>query len=279
MTDLVLAILCSSALALFLKAASFESGNRYGILLGNYISCFTLAFLTAENKSAMFSLSGITVLLAILGGVFFLLGLIAIQKSIPENGAALTSAFSKLGMIVSLFLSVVFFREKITLYSLLGIGISLLAILVVNHDPNHRGDVPVLLLFTLAVNGIADSFARLFREFCPSAEENGFLFLLFLTAGILTFLLSRKEKRDTGKSVSARAFLLGILAGVPNYYSSLFLIRALITLPAVFVYPVFSVGSILTIMTLSALLFHERLSSFQKGGLFLVILALVFLNL
>ena len=279
MKYLLFAILCSSALTLFLRAFSEDSGNRYGILLGNYIACCALAFCTSQNRASLFSLSIGTIALCLYGGIFYLLGILAIQSSLRENGSALTSAFSKLGMTVTLTVSAIFFHETLSALSVLGIFIALAAILVINHDPDQHGKVPALLLITFAANGLADLFAKLFEEFCSPSEENGALFLLFFIAGILTFILSVRERHQTGKAITKAAFLTGILAGIPNYCASLFMIRALNCLPAVFVYPVFSVGTILTVMTCGSFLFHEHLNGFQKIGLLLVILALIFLNL
>ena len=280
MKDLLLAILSSSALTLFLKAFSKDSENRYGILLGNYIACTMLAFLTAREKSVMFVLSKEAVILGILAGIFFLLGLLAIQAGVIRNGAALTSAFSKLGMTVPLLLSVLLFHERLRLTAAAGILLAVGAIFVVYYDPAGKGGTAAsLLLFTLLANGIADSFAKLFEVFCTPAEENGYLFLVFLTAAILTLLLFLRERKTNGKTALPKTFLFGMLAGIPNYFSSLFLLHALGSLPAVFVYPVFSVGAILTVMVLSILLFREHLNTYQKAGLFLVILALILLYL
>jgi len=280
MKDLVLAILSSSALTLFLRAFSDESGSRYGILLGNYIACTMLAFLTAGNRSAMFFLSAGTVILGILAGIFFLLGLLAIQAGIAENGAALTAAFSKLGMCVPLLFSVVFFQERLRFFSACGILLAILAILIVHHDPaRKKSPAGKLLVLTLLANGIADSFAKLFEVFASPAEENGYLFLVFLTAAFLTFLLFLRERKTEGKPITPKAFFFGLLAGFPNYFSSLFLLHALNALPAVFVYPAFCVGAILTVLVLSVILFRERLNAFQTAGLFLVIPALILLYL
>ena len=71
----------------------------------------------------------------------------------------------------------------------------------------------------------------------------------------------------------------GILAGIPNYFSSWFLLKALVRLPAMLVYPVFSVGSILLVTGFGALIFKERLEKRQWLGLGLILIALILLNL
>ena len=275
MTSLILAIFCSSALALILKAAD-SSGNRYGILLGNYIVCAAIALVSCRFRIV---LSPVTAVLSISGGVLFLFGLLAMQRSISENGAALTSAFSKLGMIVSLFISVVFFHETLRPLPLAGIILSIPAILIIHHGSDNAGTKFGLLLLTMLGNGLADSMARFFQAFGSPEQETSYLFLLFFTAGILTLILAVREWKTTGNPITPRSLLYGAAAGIPNYYSSLFLLHALAALPAVLVYPIFSGGTILTVMTVSALVFHERIDRLQKTGLALILAALVLLNL
>ena len=71
----------------------------------------------------------------------------------------------------------------------------------------------------------------------------------------------------------------GITVGLPNYFSSFMLLRALVTLPALLVYPVFSTGSIVVVMLVSTLLLKERITRRQLLGIALILAALVLLNL
>jgi drug/metabolite transporter (DMT)-like permease len=276
MTSLFLAILCSSSLALILKAAD-STGNRYGILLGNYIICAVIALVSCRFRIV---LTPVTAALGILGGFLFLFGLLAMQESISVNGASLTAAFSKLGMIVSLLISVIFFHETLRPLPLAGILLAVPAIFIIHHGKRDTAGAKFsLLLLTLLGNGLADSMARFFQAFGSPTQEESYLFVLFFTAGILTLILAVREWNRTNAPIAPHSLLYGAIAGIPNYYSSLFLIHALAALPAVIVYPVFSVGTILTVTTISALLFHERIDRVQKAGLILILSSLVLLNL
>ena len=277
--NLLLAVFCSSALTLMLKAADMEKENRYAILLGNYLICTILSWVCAPDHSGFFSLSLTAVLLALCGGVLFLLGLISISRSIAVNGAAMTASFAKLGMTVTILISVVFFQEQIRFFTWLGILCSISAVIVI-YQPSERSVISLsLLLFTLLTNGLADAMAKFFSALCQPQEENGFLFLLFSTAGILTLFLAFREKRHTGKPVVSKTFLYGCLAGIPNFFSSFFLIHALKELPAVAAAPLFSVGTIAAVLLVSVFFFHERLTPAQGKGMILIAAALVLLNL
>ena len=86
-------------------------------------------------------------------------------------------------------------------------------------------------------------------------------------------MLIKKEK--PGKN----ELLFGALIGIPNFFSSKFLLGALGTVPAVVVYPTFSVATILLVTLTGVVVFRERLSGKQWIALGVILAALVLLNL
>ena len=82
-----------------------------------------------------------------------------------------------------------------------------------------------------------------------------------------------------GQRPRGRDWLFGALLGVPNYFSSRFLLRALGTVPASVAYPVFSCGTILLTALVGRLAFGERPGRRQLAALAVVLAALVLLNM
>ena len=105
MIYLFLAALCSATLTLVLKLFRNPKGNRFGIILGNYLTCVLIAFLQMPEKGKFFSLSSSTLLMSTVAGFLYVAGLVLIQTSVKVNGATMTSAFSKLSLIVPLAVS------------------------------------------------------------------------------------------------------------------------------------------------------------------------------
>ena len=289
MLYLVLAALSSAVLTLVLKLFRDPKGNRYGLILGNYLTCMMIAFLQLPEKGQLLRVSTSTWLMSLIGGFLFVAGLVLMQSSVARNGATLTSAFSKLGLIVPLLLSFVFFQEVPTWLQLLGLGLALGAILLIYEKNGEEAESPAaadqsskqlgLLLITLLAVGGSESMAKIFARLGNQNENSAYFFYLFLTAACLTFLLSRLEKKKNGKPLRPRELAAGILAGIPNYFSSYFLLKALLSLPAALVYPMFSVGSLLLVMAAGVLFFREKLGRNQLWGLLLILGALVLLNL
>ena len=136
-----------------------------------------------------------------------------------------------------------------------------------------------LLLVTLLASGLSEGMSKVFERLGNQTEDTRYFFFLFLTAAVLTAVLAIADKIRHGKGIRLKEMAAGILAGIPNYFSAWFLLKALIRLPAMLVYPVFSVGSILLVTGFGALIFKERLEKRQWLGLGLILIALVLLNL
>jgi multidrug transporter EmrE-like cation transporter len=121
--------------------------------------------------------------------------------------------------------------------------------------------------------------AKIYSTYGIPNEEPVYFFILFLVATLVTLCLLVHETKSNGNKLSLRDLAAGILVGIPNYFSSVLLLKALNGIPAFIVYPVFSSGTILIVTLVSSLFFHEKLSRRQLTGLVLVLISIIFLNL
>lgn len=280
---LLLAMLGSASMTLVLKLFREPRGNRYGIILGNYMTCVGIALLMMPQRGMILQADRTTLLCGLVGGVLFVANLVAMQSSVRLNGASLSAAFAKLGLLVSLAVSAVWFRERPGIGQLLGAALVLPALFLIHGRGKDEAEgAPgsfTLLLLTLLTGGGGDAMAKVFEQLGAAGEGTVYFFVLFLTAGVLSALLAWRETRRTGKKLLPAELAAGIAVGIPNYFSSYLLLLALQRLPAFLVYPAFSAGTILLVMLLSALLFRERPGRRQLGGIGLILTALVLLNL
>jgi len=130
------------------------------------------------------------------------------------------------------------------------------------------------LLLMLLSCGCGDAMSKVFEVYGPAALADQFLFYTFASALFLCVVLVLRAKERLDKY----ALLFGVLVGIPNFFSAKFLLMALGQLPAVIVYPTFSVGSILVVTLAGICLFKERLRRSQWAALALILVALVLLN-
>lgn len=287
MIYLFLAMISSASMTLALRSGEKFSKSNYGILLGNYLLCTILAFLFLPEKVLFPAGSGTARLLGHIDGTVFLLGLILMQVNIRKSGAVLTAVFSRLGVMIPVIASILFLDETPRLVQLLGIALVVFAILIMNIRTsaslhNEEGTTPktlLLLLLLFIVNGSGESMSKIVEQAVDRRFDGIFLLFTFSTAFFLSLLLYGVDRIRGGQRMSAAEFLVGIMIGIPNYFCSMMLLKAVTQLPAFLVYPSYSVGAILIVSLVSVLVLHDTMSRKQRTGCGIILLALVFLNI
>lgn len=242
----------------------------------NYLTCaaVSVTFLRGgfipRGEGAAFALA-----LGLLGGALYLGALLLLQRNVRENGVTLSSAFMKLGVIVPTALGLTLFREPFNPARVGGILLTLAAIaLLSGENGERRGRRLTGLVLLMLCGGMADGLSKFYEAWGNPAMQGHFLCFVFSFAMLLCAGLCAWE----GQRPTARDWLFGVLLGVPNYFSSRFLLLALDSVPASVAYPVFSCGTILLTALIGRLAFGERPGSRQFAAIALVLLALVLLN-
>ena len=69
------------------------------------------------------------------------------------------------------------------------------------------------------------------------------------------------------------------MLGAFNFFSTDFMVRALIELPAYVVYTGFSMGAVLIVYAANSLVMRERLTARDRAALVLIVAALILINL
>ncbi|MBQ9562149.1 MAG: EamA family transporter [Lachnospiraceae bacterium] len=277
---LLLAIVSSASMSIVMKCFPAGKGNRYAIILGNYLTCVVVGFLMLPDKAVFGQTMLVTLICGIIGGILFVAGLVTQQLSIERNGAILSSAFARLGLLVPLAISIVAFREMPTVLQILGIALVIAAVIVISGKDSAQTSVkirPLLLILVLLCCGSAEAMSKIFEKIGERSQDELFILYIFAFASVLTAVLLVLEARK-GKRIHAKDLLAGIAVGIPNYFASALLLKALVGLPAILVYPSFSTGVILLVTLVSALIFKERPGRRGFLGLALILAAIVLLN-
>lgn len=287
MIYLILATCSSAVLAIVLKIFKDSKGNRYGIILGNYLVCTLISWLRLPDRSMVLGGSPVTVLCGIVSGALYVAGLVTMQTSTRLNGATLTAVFSKMGLVVSLAVSILAFGERPGPLQMVGVVLVLAALVLINssgdeseEEASHSGKVYIVpLLLTMLACGASSAMAKVFEQLGERSQDQLYFLYLFVTAVVLTAGLLVYEGKKTGKPLLPEEVAAGIAVGIPNYFASFLLLPALVALPAIIVYPVNSTGAILIVMAVDSLVFHQEHTKRQKLGILLVLAAMVLLNL
>lgn len=277
MLNLILAILSSAMVAIVMRFAQPKVSNPTGLLAGNYIFCALFALLLSTPALSS-NLQGLpfAIGLGAVNGIIYLGGFALMQWSTRHNGVVLSSIFMKLGILVSMLISIVWFRELPTVLQTIGFVLAVSAIVIINYQKGtslSRGSWVLLLM--LCMSGMGDGMSKIYEVYGNPSLENIFLFFTFASALVLCLGLMVYKKERLGM----RELGYGALLGIPNFFSSLFLLKALSSVPGVIAFPTYSVATILVVALAGLLVFQEKLEKKQIIGALLICVALVLLNL
>lgn len=278
MGNLLLAVLSSAMVSIIMRFSDGKIKNNFAMLAVNYMMCAFLAW--AYTGFGGWFLSGTgrqsTVIMGWINGILYLAGFVLLQRNIRTNGVVLSSTFIKLGLLVSMVVSVVFFGERPQLWQWAGFLLAVAAIILMNYRPGKgKAENAAGLILLLLAGGGGDAMSKVFEELGNAAHSGHFLLYTFLVALALCVNLYRIRGEKPGK----REWLFGLLIGIPNFFSAKFLLGALKDIPAVIVYPVYSVATILAVTVTGILVFREKLDKRQWLALAMILVALVLLNL
>lgn len=302
MIYLLLGIVCSSSLALLFKYTESKEMNRYFITTINYITASGVSgFLFFQAKPNMagvnlgqffLDVQGImtnkaielgpsssimwALILGAITGLLYYISFILYQKSVRESGASLSGMFGKLGILIPMIISIIVWREFPTALQSLGILLALASIIIVNIDgKNGSFQWKITLIFLFIMNGFAEFANKLFQKYALVDYKSLFLFTVFFVALIISLSATIKfKKKPTGKDL-----LLGIMVGIPNLFSSFFLIEALRHLPASVAFPIYSAGSIVIIILGSSIIYKEKIRSLDWIAISITLISMVFINI
>ncbi len=278
MLYLILAIASSAMVAIIMRLSAGKVRSNITMLATNYLTCLLLGAWYAGFHLFPFRSSGFsaTVAMGAFNGILYLSGFILLQYNTRKNGLVLSSVFIKLGLLVPMVLSVFLFAEIPTGVQCIGFVLAVSAIVMINYKKgtSFSGARLPLILMLLAGGG-GDAMSKVFEVYGLAAHGDLFLFYTFVSAFLLCVVLILYKKERPEK----QALIFGALVGIPNFFSAKFLLMALDHLPAVIVYPTFSVATMLVVTLTGVCLFKERLRKLQWTALILILAALILLNL
>ncbi|MDO4458582.1 MAG: EamA family transporter [Clostridia bacterium] len=285
---LLLAIICSSLLAIILRFSENRPTSTYGVCLFNYLTCCVEGYIFTSGGNP-FSVPLKVTLVSVLTGAALLLSLVLYKVNIRNNGTVLSAVFSKLGVLIPTILSFTVFGETAKPLQFVGIAIAVAAILVINlgggnahlKKTEHKNLSSFLtmgaggLVFLMIIGGLCDSMSKVYEFTCPREFDNRYLFLGFFFAMVITAVMMIINREKPSKF----DIIFGVLVGIPNYFVSRFLLKALTSVPAFIIYPSYSVGTVILISILSLIIFREKLTKRQLTGTGMILASLVLLNI
>ena len=189
----------------------------------------------------------------------------------------LAGAVGKLGILVPMSLSLIIWHEYPTVMQWCGICLAIVSIILVNWPSagSLRGALRPAQLLLFLFCGTAEFSNKVFQKYGLQEHKSLFLLVTFSVAFLLSLAVTIKIKRV----VTCRDLLIGVLVGIPNLFSSFFLILALERIMATIAFPAYGAGTIVVINLVGLLFFKEKLERTELTAVALTIAALILINL
>lgn len=279
---LVLSSVCSLTIAHLLKVTETKNLRTLNTLTVNYIVAAVFALLVGyeSDQGAVFvGYSTILLSFCILVGAFFIGNFVAYSKSVHTNGVGITIAAMRLSLLIPVIISIYWYAEYLSGLKVAGIvgvfGAMLLLIPKKNDIKVGSISASWLLILIFVLSGFADASLKIYEEeFSTNLNELTFMGLVFLGAFIIGLIVALFRK---GPLITKKEALLGAAIGIPNLYSSIFLIYALGGISGSIAYPVVNILNVLGGTFLGLIIWNDRVSTKQWIGIATAVLAIIFL--
>ncbi len=287
MIYLVLSVVFSTMLFVI-----FNYFKRYKIhvlkaIVVNYVVAFSLGFGTTEGAVAFSSLPeqpwfyGAMVL-----GLLFVSIFSVMAMTTQRNGVSVASVSGKMSVVIPVLFGVFLYGESLSSVKILGICIALVAVYLASVKEEKLPSLPkATLLFPFLLflgSGAIDTTLKYVETTSVKPEEvTLFSGSLFGFAALFGILLLGVNQLKNNHPFGFKNIVAGIVLGVPNYYSIVFLIKALQIegVESATLFTANNVGIVVLSTLVGVLLFKEKFSVKNTIGVVLAIVGIILVSI
>ena len=232
---LLISICISSFLFVIFKLFDVLKVNTFQAIVVNYFVAAVLGFYLSNNSVSFQEIPNQPWFIgAFLLGIMFILVFNVMALTSQKNGLSVASVSSKMSVVIAIVFGVWYYEESLGFIKLSGILLALIAVYLTSVKEKKETTVkqvsllfPILLFFgsgaiDTSLKFIETSFVEEGGVPLFSATIFGCAFILGMT--ILLYQMVKGTFRFEFKNI-----LGGILLGVPNYFSIVYLLKALST--------------------------------------------------
>ena len=286
MIYLFLSIVISSSLFVIFKLFEVFNINTSQAIVVNYLFAFLTGLGLSEVTTTLYEIPYQPWFLGavFLGGLFITVFNIMALTS-QKNGLSVASVAGKMSVVVPILFGVVMYQESVGVIKVLGILLALVAVYLTSMRRKAIVRQREYLLYPVLLflgSGIIDTTIKFVET--TYVQEGGvplfsatiFGIAFFLGVIMLSYQLIIQKKRFEPKSIIG-----GMALGVPNYFSIVFLLKALKTdgLESSTLFTINNVSIVLLTTLFGLVLFKEQLQVKNWIGIAMAILSILLVAL
>lgn len=281
MIYLLISILISSGLFVIFKLFGTYKIDVLKAIFINYIVAFSFGFLSSTKTVMIADIPNEPWFYGALAlGVLFVCIFFTMAMTSQQNGVSIASIASKMSVVIPIFFGVFLYNESVTVLKVSGIIIALFAVYLSSvKDKNNKNKNGGLLFPTLLFfgSGAIDTTIKYMQNNFVSDEDvpifSGSLFAIAALFGMLVLLVKTIKKPEP---FGWKNIVAGIALGIPNYYSIVFLIKALQVkgFESSTLFTMNNVGIVVVSTLIGIIFFKENFSTKNKIGVALAIIGI-----
>ena len=163
---LMLAIISSAFVSIFMRIGEPHIKNQMSMFMANYAVCVILSILFMNFEMSVLQVDSVAIILGGISGILYLGSFMLLKYNITHKGVVLSSTFMKLGVLIPTIMAVVVFHETLKITQAIGIGLSILAIIMIHFEKEAitQGNKKGWLLLLLIGGGITDAMANIYEK-------------------------------------------------------------------------------------------------------------------
>ncbi len=270
--------LSSSIFVAFKLFTRFKIDNFQAITI-NYFIASTLGILIAGSQFNYSEIINKTWLpYAALIGFVFIFTFVLFALSSQKAGVAITAVFSKMSVVIPVIAGIFLYAETLNTLKILGIIATLAAFILIFYKKEKskiKLAVIILPIIIFFANGFIDTALKFIEFNHISGDYTLFLTIIFITAFIISIIISILKYVKTRKPFTIQTIIGGAILGLLNYSTTYFMLLAMGLFQSNVLFPVQNVGIVMLSALFGLFLFKEKLSMINWIGIFLSIMAIL----
>lgn len=286
MIYLILSILASTAIFVVFKLFNRFKINTLQAIVFNYITAFSCGLLSYESSV---NTSYILQSKWFFGGVFLGFMFIAVFNlmalTAQRNGLSVASVASKMSVVIPILFGLYAYNESAGFQKIIGIILALVAVYLASVKTksaiSFRQNLFLPFILFLGSGVIDASLKYLETAYVAQKDVPIFSATIFGCAAIIGLLILLYKKIKGTFTFQIKNAFGGVVLGIINYYSIVFLLKALQFkgLESSTLFTVNNVGIVMVSTLLGLFLFRESISNKNWIGIGLAIVSILLVTL
>ncbi|MDA8951736.1 DMT family transporter [Flavobacteriaceae bacterium] len=283
MVYLLISICISSFLFVIFKLFTVFKINTFQAIVVNYFTAAVLGFFLSNNLVSFQEIPDQPWFFgAFLLGIMFILVFNIMALTSQKNGLSVASVSSKMSVVIAIVFGVLYYKESLSFIKVIGILLALTAVYLTSSkekngiaQKNKDFLFPILLFF--GSGAIDTSLKYIETSFVPEGGVPLFSATIFGCAFVLGVVALFYQKVKGTLSFELKSIFGGILLGVPNYFSIVYLLKALSTegMESSTAFTLNNVGIVILSTLFGLFIFKEKLISKNWFGIVVAIVSII----